>query len=132
MIAIVAITCATSVLCYLTAASAESMKCAGRVWLVNYRSGVSDFLAFPIFGAICLGLVAAIPVLLKRKSRSALFDAADSIVVFEFLSMRIGYGMFGFVAGLASFVFILGMGIRYCAVRYIEISNYCQSVSGSN
>jgi hypothetical protein len=117
---------------YLTAMSAESAKCAGLASLAGYRGGIGGIFGFPLFIAMGFGsLFFALWTVLKRDSTIKLFATADSIVVFEFLSIRVGYGMFGFVVGHLSISFMIGMATEYCLVRYIEVSDYCQAAAVS-
>ncbi len=131
MVIFVALFCTTSVLSYLAAASIEGSKCAGQALPAGYRSGVVDFLAFPVFSAIWVGMLARVPAYFERESTSKAMETTDSIIVFEFLSIRISYGMFGFVLMIFSFLLILGMATRFCAIRYVDLSSYCQSVGAA-
>jgi hypothetical protein len=123
----VALIGACLVFSYLTALSAESAKCAGLASLAGYRGGIADIFGLPLFSAMGFGsLFFALRTALKRDSTIKLIATADSIVVLQFLSIRVGYGMFGFVVVLLSISFMIGMTTEYCLVRYIEISDYCQ------
>ena len=122
MVIFVAMFCTTSVLSYLADASIAGSKCAGQSLPAGYRSGIVDFLAFPVFSAICVAVFARfVPAYFEREST----ETTDSIVVFEFLSIRIGYGMFGFVAAILAFLVLLGASALFCAIRYVELSRYC-------
>jgi hypothetical protein len=131
IIVALAFTCAAFVFSYLAAVSAESSKCAGQALVVDYRTGAVDFFGFPIFGALCVGGLVSVWNGLKRESIGRLLTSADSIAVFEFLSIRIGLGMFAFIVNVGAVLFMIGMTTRFCVLRYTEISNYCYSVAVS-
>jgi hypothetical protein len=131
MIVALASTCTAFVFSYLAAVSAESSKCAGQALVVDYRSGGVDFFGFPAFGALCAGGLVVVWNSLKRESTGRLFAAADSIAVFEFLSIRIGLGLVAFIANVGAVLFMVGMTLRFCVIRYTEISNYCYSANVS-
>jgi hypothetical protein len=85
----VAFAVTTFILCYLTALSVESPRCAGQAVLLGYRSGFWDFLAFPL-----LSLFSLIPIVKSRNSQQIADILANyDLPVFEFASIRISFGM---------------------------------------
>jgi hypothetical protein len=129
MIVALALTFAAFVFSYLAAVSAESFRCAGQALVVDYRNGALDLFGFPVFGALCAAGLVVVWNSLKRESTGRLLASADSIAVFEFLSVRIGLGLVAFIANVGAVLFMIGMTTRFCVIRYTEISNYCYSAN---
>jgi hypothetical protein len=118
---------------YLAELAAESPKCGGLSLVANYRTGVVDFFGFPLFCAVGYGaLFFELQRVLKRPSTIESLQAADSVATFQFRSIRIGYGMSGFVVVLFAMFFMIGMTTGYCVIRYIAISSYCQLAAASS
>jgi hypothetical protein len=127
----VALASAALVFSYLTVLSAESVKCAGHAWLAGYRSGVVEFFIIPLFSTLVLGGFLKLRALMNRESTIRLLATENSIIVLQFLSIRISYGMFGFIVVLLTLLFMSGMITVYCVFRYIEITDFCQSAAAS-
>jgi len=127
MIIAVALAGTTSVLSYLTAVSAESPGCAGQQMLLGYRNGFSDFLAWPLLSVFWL-----IPIAMSRKSQriADVFTNYD-VPVFEFVSLRLTFGMFVIYSSLLGFVAFIGLMTQESVTRYGAISNYCHSAGAS-
>jgi hypothetical protein len=117
---------------YLAELAAESPKCGGLSLVADYRTGVVDFFGFPLFCAVGYGaLFFELLRVLKRPTTIETLQSADLVATFEFRSIRIGYGMSGFVAVLFAMFFMIGMTTGYCVNRYIAISSYCQLATAS-
>jgi hypothetical protein len=119
----VTLACATSILSYLAAVSAASLKCAGQDFLGGYRIGTSDLLALPLLS----WCVAAMIEKARRNPKTTGLLESFDMTVLELGWFRVTYGMllvysvlFGFVAGNASMT-------EFSGKRYMAISTYCQS-----
>jgi hypothetical protein len=110
----------------LTAISARSPICADQLVLEGYKTGVVDLFEFPLFCAVVFAfLFRLVHVVMKRESTIQIFKSADSLKVFEFLSMPIGYGIFGFLVPILTLLFMVGITAGYSVVRYTDISHFC-------
>jgi hypothetical protein len=113
-----------SFVCYLTALSVASPKCAGQNLPKGQSVGLSDLLAFPLFSAFAIFMIAKI----GRDSRTKTMLESYDLVVFEFAWIRITVGMFlvyGVLFGALLFIGLMGNDV---ALRYRALSNYCSSV----
>lgn len=125
--AIVILTIVTSIFSFLAALDAQSAKCAGNAWLVGYRSGISDFAAFPLISAI--GAVGFIVVLTAEKVKP--YIKRDEREILGFKSIRITYGMFVFCLMLLFGLVFFGMQSKVSVQRYNVIAAYCRSVASN-
>jgi hypothetical protein len=125
--AIVILTILTSIFSFLAALDAQSAKCAGNAWLVGYRSGISDFAAFPLISGIMA--VAFIVVLTTEKVKQRVLR--DEREIFAFKSVRFTNGMFLFCVTLFCGLIIFGIPARFSVERYSAIAAYCGSVASN-
>jgi hypothetical protein len=116
---------ATSIFCYLAAASARTVGCAGRDVIQGYLSGLSDFLAWPLFSFFVL----AVLVMVRRNQKMIDLVETNDVTVFEFSSLRITFGMI--IACAAILIFVAGSALLtvHSITRFWQISNYCQSMT---
>lgn len=122
---IVVITILTSTFSYLAAVDAQSAKCAGSAWVAGYRSGISDFVAFPLICAVAAVLFIVVATADKAK-KYALWDERE---VFVLGRIRITFGMFVLAFTLACGVGAFGVPAVFSVARYIAISDQCVSAA---
>ena len=122
--AIVVLTIVTSIFSFLAALDAQSAKCAGNAWLVGYRSGISDFAAFPLISGIAA--IAFIIVLTAKKVKQ--YVLRDEREIFGYKSIRVTYGVSVFCLTLVFGLVVFGMPTTFSVERYKVIAAYCRSV----
>ena len=115
----------TSMFSYLAAVSASSSKCAELSKLQGYLTGITDFLAFPIFSVAFVA-----PLVMARKGQKTRdLIASNEAAVFRFGPIHITHGMFVVCAVLFTFVFFNAVMARFSIARYFAISRYCYSLA---
>jgi hypothetical protein len=117
----------TSVLSYLAAVSASNRGCAGQEVLQGYRTGIADFVAWPLFSLFFVTPIA----MALRSRRIDEFLRDHDVTVLEFASVRLTDGMFLVCASLFGFVALNGLMALISAERYMAISKYCYIATAS-
>ncbi len=123
----VALTAATSMLSYLAASSVGVPNCIGQELVEGYRTGIFDFLAFPLFSVIVTAAIARG----RKSARTNEFLAISDVTVFEWWSIRLTHGMLFVSAVLFGFVIFIGVMAGYSSVRYRAISSYCHVIAAT-
>jgi hypothetical protein len=110
-----------SVFSYYTFVAADRPRCAELTSAENYRIGISDLAAFPLFSLVAVWMIVRIGTGRRSSEILSKFD----LPVARIALLEATYGMFLLGGILLVALLILGLTSFTCAQRYYAVAKYC-------